>query len=172
MGCEATLYYPGKYAGAADCIGIYENKESLIDFKNSNKPKKDEWIDDYYLQCAAYAMAHNIVYGTNIMQGVILLCTKENIFQRFIIDGERFKDYQSQFMEKVELFLFEKVIKLNYVVWDIETDSAQLDWATMIEVEQYFWMKTLKKKRDFLPDVECLKIEFHLQQHCALINRM
>ena len=103
-GCEATLYYPGKYAGAADCIGIYENKESLIDFKNSNKPKKDEWIDDYYLQCAAYAMAHNIVYGTNIMQGVILLCTKDNIFQRFIIDGERFKDYQSQFMEKVELF--------------------------------------------------------------------
>ena len=61
-GCEATLYYPGKYAGAADCIGIYENKESLIDFKNANKPKKDEWIDDYYLQCAAYAMAHNIVY--------------------------------------------------------------------------------------------------------------
>ena len=103
-GCEATLYYPGKYSGTADCIGIYENKESLIDFKNSNKVKKDEWIDDYYLQCAAYAMAHNIVYGTNIIQGVILLCTKDNIFQRFIIDGERFKNYQDQFMEKVEQF--------------------------------------------------------------------
>ena len=102
--CEATLYYPGKYAGAADCIGIYENKESCIDFKNANRPKKDEWIDDYYLQCAAYAMAHNIVYGTNISQGVILLCTKDNIFQRFIIDGERFKKYQNQFMEKVEQF--------------------------------------------------------------------
>ena len=103
-GCEATLYYPGKYAGAADCIGIYENKESIIDFKNANKPKKDEWIDDYYLQCAAYSMAHNTVYGTNIAQGVILLCTKDNIFQRFIIDGERFKNYQDQFMEKVEQF--------------------------------------------------------------------
>ena len=56
-------------------------------------------------------MAHNIVYGTNIMQGVILLCTKENIFQRFIIDGERFKDYQSQFMEKVELFYSKRLSK-------------------------------------------------------------
>ena len=108
-GCEATLYYPGKYAGAADCIGIYENKESLIDFKNANKPKKDEWIDDYYLQCAAYAMAHNIVYGTNINQGVILLCTKDNIFQRFIIDGERFKNYQDQFMRKVEQFYSQRL---------------------------------------------------------------
>ena len=108
-GCEATLYYPGKYAGAADCIGIYENKESLIDFKNANKPKKDEWIDDYYLQCAAYAMAHNTVYGTNINQGVILLCTKDNIFQRFIIDGERFKNYQDQFMKKVEQFYSQRL---------------------------------------------------------------
>ena len=108
-GCEATLYYPGKYSGTADCIGIYENKESLIDFKNANKPKKDEWIDDYYLQCAAYAMAHNTVYGSNISQGVILLCTKDNIFQRFIIDGERFKNYQKQFMEKVEQFYSQRL---------------------------------------------------------------
>ena len=108
-GCEATLYYPGKYAGSADCIGIYENKESLIDFKNANKPKKDEWIDNYYLQCAAYAMAHNTVYGTNINQGVILLCTKDNIFQRFIISGERFKNYQNQFMEKVEQFYSQRI---------------------------------------------------------------
>ena len=108
-GCEAILYYPGKYAGAADCIGIYENKESLIDFKNSNKPKKDEWIDDYYLQCAAYAMAHNIVYGTKISQGVILLCTKDNIFQRFIIDGEKFRNYQDRFMQKVEQFYSERM---------------------------------------------------------------
>ena len=108
-GCEATLYYPGKYAGAADCIGIYENKETIIDFKQSNKPKKDEWIDDYYLQCAAYALAHNIVYGSNIPQAVILLCTKDNIFQRFIIDGERFKKYQNRFMEKVEQFYSQRM---------------------------------------------------------------
>ena len=108
-GCEATLYYPGKYAGAADCIGIYENKETIIDFKQSNKPKKDEWIDDYYLQCAAYGLAHNTVYGSNISQAAILLCTKDNIFQRFVIDGERFKKYQNQFMEKVEQFYSQRL---------------------------------------------------------------
>ena len=103
-GCEATLYYPGKYAGAADCIGVYENKETIIDFKQSNKPKKDEWIEDYYLQCAAYGLAHNTVYGSNISQAVILLCTKDNMFQRFIIDGEKFNDYQKKFLLKVEQF--------------------------------------------------------------------
>ena len=103
-GCEATLYYPGKYAGAADCIGVYENKETIIDFKQSNKPKKDEWIEDYYLQCAAYGLAHNTVYGSNISQAVILLCTKDNMFQRFIIDGEKFNDYQKKFLLKVEKF--------------------------------------------------------------------
>ncbi|MDC0469703.1 hypothetical protein OAN07_04570 [Candidatus Pelagibacter sp.] len=108
-GCEAILYYPGKYAGAADCIGIYENKETIIDFKQSNKPKKDEWIDDYYLQCAAYGLAHNTVYGSNITQAAILLCTKDNIFQRFVIDGERFKSYQNQFMEKVEQFYSQRL---------------------------------------------------------------
>ena len=103
-GCEATLYYPGKYAGAADCIGVYEKRETIIDFKQSNKPKKDEWIEDYYLQCAAYALAHDTVYGSKISQAVILLCTKENLFQRFIIDGQRLKDYQNKFLEKVEQF--------------------------------------------------------------------
>ena len=109
MVCEATVYYPDKYAGTADCIGVYENKESLIDFKNANKPKKDEWIDDYYLQCAAYAMAHNVVYGIQISQGVILVCTKDNLFQRFIIDGERIKKYQNQFMEKVEQYYSQRM---------------------------------------------------------------
>ena len=108
-GCEATLYYPGKYAGSADCVGIYENKQTIIDFKNSTKPKKDEWIDDYYLQCAAYSLAHNKVYGSNITQAAILLCTKDNIFQRFIIDGERLINYQNQFMGKVEKFYSQRI---------------------------------------------------------------
>ena len=108
-GCEATLYYPGKYAGAADCIGIYENKETIIDFKQSNKPKKEEWIDDYYLQCAAYSLAHNKVYGSSITQVAILLCTKDNIFQRFIVEGERLVDYQNQFLKKVEQFYSQRM---------------------------------------------------------------
>ena len=108
-GCEATLYYPSKFSGTADCIGVYENKETIIDFKQSNKPKKDEWIDDYYLQCAAYALAHNTVYGSNITQAVILLCTKDNMFQRFLIDGDRLKDYQNKFLEKVEQFYAQRI---------------------------------------------------------------
>ena len=108
-GCEATLYYPGKYAGAADCIGVYENKETIIDFKQSNKPKKEEWISEYFLQLSAYSLAHDKVHGSNISQGVILLCTKDNIFQRFVIDGERFKSYQNRFMEKVEQFYLQRL---------------------------------------------------------------
>ena len=103
-GCEATLYYPGKFAGAADCIGVYEKKETIIDFKQSNKPKKEEWIEDYYLQCAAYSLAHNVVYNTNINQVVILLCTKDIVFQRFIVDGDKLKMYQDKFLQKVEQY--------------------------------------------------------------------
>ena len=108
-GCEATLYYPGKYAGAADCIGVYENKETIIDFKQSNKPKKEEWISEYFLQLSAYSLAHDKVYGSNITQGVILLCTKDNIFQRFIINSNTLKDYQNQFLEKVEQFYAQRM---------------------------------------------------------------
>ena len=74
-GSEATIYYPAKYAGTADCIGVYEGKETILDFKQSNKPKKEEYIEDYFLQIGAYSLAHNTVYNSNISQGVVLLCT-------------------------------------------------------------------------------------------------
>ena len=41
-GTEACLYYPGKYAGTCDACGVYEGQETIIDFKQSNKPKKEE----------------------------------------------------------------------------------------------------------------------------------
>ena len=66
------------------------------------------YIHDYYLQCAAYAMAHNKVYGTNIAKAVILVCTKDNLFQRFIVDGEKFKNYQSEFLLRVEQYHSQK----------------------------------------------------------------
>ena len=108
-GVECTLYYPDKYAGTADCVGVYEGRETIIDFKQSNKPKKDEWIDDYYLQCAAYSLAHNKVHGSNITQVAILLCTKDNIFQRFMVKGERLINYQNQFLEKVKQFYSQRM---------------------------------------------------------------
>ena len=100
-GVESTLYYPKKYAGATDLLCILDGKETVVDFKNSSKPRKDEWNHDYYLQLGAYSLAHNFVYGTNINQGVILLCTKDLMFQRFIIDSEKLKDYQNKFLERV-----------------------------------------------------------------------
>ena len=81
-GTEVTLYYPDLYAGASDLAGIYEGRESIMDFKQSNKPKRKEWISDYFLQLAAYATAHNQVHGTSIQSGTILMCTKDNYFTK------------------------------------------------------------------------------------------
>ena len=101
-GLEVTLYYPGLYAGATDVVGVYDGSESIVDFKQSNKPKKKEWIEDYKLQLAAYAMAHNEVYGTNIMKGVNLICTKDNYFQEFIFEGEEFKQATYEWLRRVD----------------------------------------------------------------------
>ena len=102
FGVEACLFYPQRYAGAADLICEYEGKLSVVDFKNSNQLRSDQWNTDYYLQLSAYQMAHNKVYGTDIDQGVILVCTKDLMFQRFVIDSERLKNYQEIFLRKVE----------------------------------------------------------------------
>ena len=103
-GSEATIYYPGKYAGTADCIGVYEGKETILDFKQSNKPKKEEYIEDYFLQIGAYSLAHNTVYNSNITQGVILLCTVDRLFQDFKIEGNELINFQNKFLERVEKF--------------------------------------------------------------------
>ena len=103
-GCEATLYYPGKYAGAADCVGVYENKETIIDFKQSNKPKKAEYIDSWLLQTSAYSLAHNIVYNSNITSCVILVCTVDKLFQEFKIQGHDLIVYQNLFLGRLKKF--------------------------------------------------------------------
>ena len=103
-GTEATLYYPGKYAGTCDACGVYEGQETIIDFKQSNKPKKEEWIEDYYLQLGAYSLAHNVVYNSKITQGIVLLCTVDNLFQDFRIQGVKLKEYQNKFLEKVQQY--------------------------------------------------------------------
>ena len=101
-GSEVVLYYPDLYAGATDVVGIYNSRESIIDFKQTNKPKKREWIDDYFIQLGAYAMAHNYVYGTKIQQGVILMCSKDKFFQRFEVSDKEFVNYQHAFLKKVD----------------------------------------------------------------------
>jgi len=110
-GNEVVLHYPDLYAGQTDLVGIYQGRDSIIDFKQTNKPKKDEWITDYYLQGAAYATAHDCIYNTNIEQIVVLMCTPDNFFQRFIINGQRFRDYKSDWLRRVDAYynLKEKV---------------------------------------------------------------
>ena len=105
-GAEATVYFPGAkgYAGTADCLGVYEGRESILDFKQSNKPKKIEYIEDYFLQIGAYSLAHNTVYNSNITQGVVLMCTVDRLFQDFKIEGNKLIDYQNKFLERVEKF--------------------------------------------------------------------
>ena len=103
-GSEVTLFYPNLYAGAADLVGTYDYEDSIIDFKQSNKRKRREWIEDMFLQLGAYAMAHNQVYKTEITQGVILMCTPDNYFQKFQVKGKEFVKYQHKFLEKVDQY--------------------------------------------------------------------
>ena len=103
-GQEVTLYYPGLYAGATDVVGIFNGQPAIIDFKQSNKPKRREWIEDYFEQLGAYCMAHNYVYGTKIQSGVILMCTKDFLFQKFEVSGREFVRYQHAFLKKVDQY--------------------------------------------------------------------
>ena len=103
-GSEVVVHYPGLYAGATDVVGVYDYEDSIIDFKQSNKPKRKEWIQDYFMQLGAYAMAHNYVHKTEITQGVILMCTPDNYFQKFQVKGKEFIKYQHQFLGKVDKY--------------------------------------------------------------------
>jgi len=103
-GQEVTLYYPGLYAGATDIVGVYEGQPAIIDFKQTNKPKKREWIQDYFCQLGAYCMAHNYVYGTKIQSGVILMCSKDSLFQKFEVSGNEFVRHQHDFLRKIDQY--------------------------------------------------------------------
>ena len=103
-GMEETIYYPEQYAGTADLIGIYQGKDVIIDFKQSNKPKKTDYIQDYFLQLGAYTLAHDVVHGTKMKSGIILLCTKDILFQEFKIEGAELEMYQNLFMGRVKKF--------------------------------------------------------------------
>ena len=103
-GSEVVLFYPDLYAGQTDLVGVYDYEDSIVDFKQSNKPKRKEWIDDYFMQLGAYAMAHNCVYETEITQGVILMCTPDNYFQKFQIKGKEFIKYQHKFLERLDKY--------------------------------------------------------------------
>ena len=103
-GSEVVLYYPELYAGATDVVGIYNGRESIIDFKQTNKPKRREWIEDYFAQLGAYAMAHNYVYRTKIQSGVILMCSKDGMFQKFEVSDQEFVKFQHEFLRRTDQY--------------------------------------------------------------------
>ena len=90
------------YAGQTDLVGVHKGQDAIIDFKQTNKPKKEEWIGDYKLQLAAYAMAHNILFKTSICKGVIMMCSADNFYQEFVVEGEQFQQYMFEFLRRVD----------------------------------------------------------------------
>ena len=103
-GLEAGLILDGLYAGTADCIGIFNGQESLIDFKTAKKIKPKEWIEDYFLQCAAYANAHNVIYNTNIKQIVILMVDRNQEFKKYIVNDREFDHYTNKWKQRLIKF--------------------------------------------------------------------
>ena len=103
-GMEETLYYPEKYAGTADLLAKMDGMDVCVDFKQSNKPKKTDYIQDFFLQLGAYTLAHDIVHGTKMQAGIILLCTKDILFQEFKIEGKELEMYQNLFLGRVKKF--------------------------------------------------------------------
>lgn len=103
-GSEISLYYPQLYAGTTDCVGLHNNEESILDFKQTNKPKKEEWIEDYYMQLVAYAEAHNKIYDTNIKKGVILMCSANYEYQEFILTPEKYSYWADRWWDRVEAY--------------------------------------------------------------------
>ena len=104
FGSEVTVYYPGLYAGSTDLVGIHNDKETIIDFKQANRPKREEWIGDYKLQAGAYAMAHDHVHGSNIEQCVIMVCTPDLYYQEFKIDGLNLRKAKHDFLRRLDQY--------------------------------------------------------------------
>jgi len=114
-GVEIPLYFPGLYAGTTDGVGMHQGEATILDYKQSNRPKREEWISDYKLQLVAYALAHNEVYGTDIRRGVILMCVRPEVdqqgnvlskpqYQEFVLDPRDFDHWEQQWWQRLELY--------------------------------------------------------------------
>tara|TARA_B100001057_G_scaffold66310_1_gene60034 strand:+ start:7116 stop:7790 length:675 start_codon:yes stop_codon:yes gene_type:complete len=103
-GAEVPLYHSGLYAGTTDLVGLHKGVPSIMDFKQTNKPKKTEWVEDYFLQLCAYAHAHNNMFDTNINKGVILMCSKDYQYQEWILEDKAFNYYSDIWFDRVALY--------------------------------------------------------------------
>ena len=113
-GVEVPVYYSGLYAGTTDCVGVWKGRPAIMDFKQTNKPKKREYIEDYFLQLCAYAQAHNEMHNTDIKDGVILMCAQPELlengeystpkYQEFVLEGDEFAHYNNEWNKRVQLY--------------------------------------------------------------------
>ena len=100
-GSEVALYMPQMYAGTTDLVGTYKGQPAIMDFKQTNKPKKVEWVVDYFLQLVAYAEAHNEVYGTNIREGHVFMCSRAGEYQQFDVWPHEYDEWRNEWYERV-----------------------------------------------------------------------
>lgn len=99
---EQSLYFPGLYSGTTDLVAVYKGNPSVCDYKQTNKPKKAEWVEDYFLQLMAYILAHNEVYSTDIREGHVFMCSRDLQYQQFDLTPDNFNKYQDMWLAKVE----------------------------------------------------------------------
>lgn len=99
---EQSLYFPGLYSGTTDLVAVYKGNPSVCDYKQTNKPKKEEWVEDYKIQLIAYILAHNEVYGTDIREGHVFMCSRACEYQQFDLWPDDFNKYQDLWLNKVE----------------------------------------------------------------------
>ena len=127
-GSEVMLHYPGLYAGSTDLVCRHNGLDTIVDFKQSNRPKKEEWIEDYYIQIAAYAMAHDAYYGSEIRQGVIMICTPDLYYQEFRITDHELRSWKHKFLKRLDHY--------NELIFD-EKERAKVDSNALLkEFEQ------------------------------------
>jgi genome maintenance exonuclease 1 len=100
-GSEVNLYMPQMYAGTTDLVGTYKGQPAIMDFKQTNKPKKLEWVVDYFLQLTAYAEAHNEIYGTNIREGHVFMCSRAGEYQQFDIWPDEYDEWRTEWYNRV-----------------------------------------------------------------------
>jgi hypothetical protein len=115
-GSEVTLYYPGLYAGSTDLVCLHNGKDTIVDFKQANKPKREDWIEDYFMQIAAYCMAHDYVHNSKIEQGIIMVCTPDLYYQEFVINGAELRQWKHKFLKRLSMYhdlIFDEKEKAN-----------------------------------------------------------
>lgn len=113
---EQSLYFPGLYSGTTDLVAVYKGNPSVCDYKQTNKPKKEEWIDDYKMQLVAYILAHNEVYGTDIKEGHVFMCSRDLQYQQFDLWPSDFNKYQDMWLNKVEEFYTKGLMGLKQML--------------------------------------------------------